>query len=217
MSREKTIRFKGLAMSHPIALIFALIYILQSATIFYLMIDKFENERLIHYQRSKIEEMEEKLKILEIIEDFEVGMAPSQIGNLTNVIYAQGEKYGYDPLLLLALIDVESSFRREVVSHKGAMGLMQLKPSVGSDVANRRGIDWYNKSMLYNPDYNIELGSLYLFELILKFGDVKDAITAYNLGETRLRKMRRTDVEPPQMYLGRVLKKYKELKEKYDV
>ncbi len=143
-------------------------------------------------------------------------MSQSQIGTLTNVIYDQSEKYGYDPLLLLALIEVESSFRREVVSNKGAMGLMQLKPSVGSDVASRRGIDWYNKSMLYSPDYNIELGSLYLFELVLKFGDVKDAITAYNIGETRLRKMQEDETEAPQVYLGRVLKKYQELKDKYD-
>ncbi len=72
MTRSRTIRFRGLAMSHPVALIFALIYIVQSGMIFYLVLDKYEKEKLIHYQRSKIEEMEEKLKILKIIEDFEV-------------------------------------------------------------------------------------------------------------------------------------------------
>ena len=213
---DKKVRIHGLTMSRTVALIFALIYVFQSATIFVLLSEKYENEKLIQYQRSKIEQLEEKLKILEIIEDFQIGMRPSEIGTLANVIYEQSRKYGYDPLLLLALIQVESSFKKEVVSNKGAMGLMQMKPSIGSDVANRRGVDWYNRSMLFEPDYNVELGSLYLFELVLKFGDVKEAITAYNIGETRLRNIRRQDGQPPQQYLSKVLRKYRELKEKYD-
>jgi soluble lytic murein transglycosylase len=213
---DKTVRIHGLTMSRTVAFVFALIYVFQSATIFVLLSEKYENEKLIHYQRSRIEQLEEKLKILDIIEDFQIGMRPSEIGTLANVVYEQSQKYGYDPLLLLALIQVESSFKKEVVSNMGAMGLMQMKPSVGSDVANRRGVDWYNRSMLFEPDYNVELGSLYLFELVLKFGDVKEAITAYNIGETRLRNIRRQDGEPPQQYLGKVLRKYRELKEKYD-
>jgi soluble lytic murein transglycosylase len=213
---DKTVRIPGLTMSRTVALVFALIYVFQSATIFVLLSEKYENEKLIQYQRSRIEELEEKLKILDIIEDFQIGMRPSEIGTLANVIYEQSQKYGYDPLLLLALIQVESSFMKESVSNKGAMGLMQMKPSIGSDVANRRGVDWYNRSMLFEPDYNVELGSLYLFELVLKFGDVKEAITAYNIGETRLRDIRKQDGEPPQQYLSNVLRKYRELKEKYD-
>jgi len=215
-AREKSFRLTGLTMSRPVAFIFALIYVFQSAIIFYLLLDRFENERLIQFQQTKIEQLEEKLKILEIIEDFQVGMRPSEQGQLVNVIYEQSKKYGYDPLLLLALINVESSFKKEAVSNMGAVGLMQMKPSVGSDVANRRGLDWANRSNLYEPDYNVELGSLYLFELILKFGDVKDAITAYNIGETRLRRLQKQDKEPPKVYLRKVLKKYEELKEKYD-
>lgn len=215
-SRDRTVRITGLAMSRTVAFVFALIYVFQSATIFYLLSEKYEHDKLIHYQQSRIEELEEKLKILDIIEDFQIGMRPSEIGGLANVIYNESKKYGYDPLLLLAVIQVESSFKKKEVSNKGAMGLMQLKPSVGSDVANRRDIDWYNRSMLWEPSYNVELGSLYLFELVLKFGDVKQAITAYNIGETRLRKMQRMHKTPPKVYLGKVLKKYRELKEKYD-
>ncbi len=216
-TRGKSVRITGLAMSRTVAFIFALLYVFQSATIVYLIADKYENDKLIQYQRSKIERLEEKMKILDIIEDFQIGMRPSEIGRLANVIYEQSHKYGYDPLLLLALIQVESSFDKEVVSNKGAIGLMQMKPWVGSDIANRRGIDWNNRSMLFEPDYNVELGCLYLFELVLKFGDVKEAITAYNIGETRLRSIRDKDGTPPQVYLGKVLRKYNELKVKYDV
>lgn len=214
--REKMVRITGLAMSRPVAFVFALIYVFQSATIFYLLTEKYENEKLIRYQQSRIEELEEKLKILDIIQDFQIGMRPSEIGKLANVVYSESKKYGYDPLLLLALIQVESSFKKGEVSNKGAMGLMQVKPSIGSYVANRRGINWYNRSMLLEPDYNVELGSLYLFELVLKFGNLKEAITAYNIGPTRLRKLQNDDVSPPKAYLAKVLKEYRVLKEKYD-
>ena len=92
-----------------------------------------------------------------------------------------------------------------------------MKPSVGSAVADRSGIDWYNRSMLFNPEYNVRLGSRYLFELVLKFGDVKAAITAYNIGETRLRNIQRLKKDPPKVYLAKVMKKYRELKDKYDI
>ncbi|MCK4656412.1 MAG: hypothetical protein KAT85_05250, partial [candidate division Zixibacteria bacterium] len=114
-TNDRKVRIPGLTMSRSVAFVFALIYVFQSATIFVLLSDKYENEKLIQYQRSKIEQLEEKLKILEIIEDFQIGMRPSEIGTLANVIYEQSHKYGYDPLLLLALIHVESSFKKEVV------------------------------------------------------------------------------------------------------
>jgi len=214
--RERMVKITGLAMSRPVAFVFALIYVFQSATIFYLLTEKYENEKLIRYQQSRIEELEEKLKILDIIQDFQIGMRPAEIGKLANVVYSESKKYGYDPLLLLALIQVESSFKKGEVSNKGAIGLMQVKPSIGSDVANRRGINWYNRSMLLEPDYNVALGSLYLFELVLKFGDVKEAITAYNIGPTRLRRLQNEDVTPPNAYLAKVLKEYRVLKEQYD-
>jgi soluble lytic murein transglycosylase len=212
----KVTKFSGLAMSRPVAFVFALIYVFQSATIFYLLADKYQRDRLIRYQQSKIEQLEEKLKILDIIEDFQIGMRPSEIGTLANVVYDESKRYGYDPLLLLALIQVESSFIKGQVSHMGAIGLMQLKPSVGSDVANRSGIDWYNRSTLFDPETNIRLGSRYLFELVLRFGDVKDAITAYNIGETRLRRYLKREQSPPNAYFGKVLRRYAELREQYD-
>jgi soluble lytic murein transglycosylase len=217
MMQEKSFRISGLAMSRPVAMIFALIYVFQSATIFYLLTEKYENEKLIRFQQSRIEQLDEKLKILDIIEDFQMGMRPSEVGRLANVVYEESKKYGYDPLLLLALIQVESSFRKGQVSHMGAMGLMQVKPSVGSAVADRSGIDWYNRSMLFEPEYNVRLGSFYLFELVLKFGDLKEAITAYNIGETRLRNILKLKKEPPKVYLAKVMKKYRALKEEYDI
>jgi soluble lytic murein transglycosylase-like protein len=93
---------------------------------------------------------------------------------------------------------------------------MQVKPSVGYDLAKRRGLSWKGELSLFEPAFNIQLGTLYLFELILKFKDVKKALVAYNLGDTALKLRLKSGQRPPTYFLSKVLKKYKELKERYD-
>ncbi len=207
----------GITISLPLSLVFVFIYVLETLTIGYLLHDKFQNEKLLFEQQKMIEELQEKLKILKIIEDFQVGFSEQEMGELTQVIYDESKKYGYDPLLILALILTESSFRRGQESLMGAQGLMQLRPSVGWDVARRRNLEWSGNLSLFEPAFNIKLGTLYLFELIMKFKDVKKAIMAYNLGENALRLRIRSGSKLPTRYLSRVLKNYKSLKEEYDV
>ena len=93
---------------------------------------------------------------------------------------------------------------------------MQVKPSTGYELSRRRGISWKGELSLFEPAFNVQLGTLYLFELILKFKDVKQAIVAYNLGENALRLRLREGRRLPTHYLSKVMKKYEELKEKYD-
>jgi peptidoglycan lytic transglycosylase len=119
-------------------------------------------------------------------------------------------------LFLLAVIKTESSFKKTALSHKGAMGLMQMKPSTGIALAERGGIDWTDKYTLYDPKYNVRLGSLYLLELVAKFKDLKHALVAYNLGETETRRRLRNDRPLPKTYVKRVLTTYNEFKEKYE-
>jgi soluble lytic murein transglycosylase len=178
-------------------------------------VEKFNQENLIKQQEKRIQELEEKLKIFKIIEDFQVGLSTDEVGELTRVITRESEKYNYDPLLIIALIQTESSFKRNQQSHLGAMGLMQLRPFVGYDVAKRKGLTWSGKMSLFDPDFNIQLGSLYLFELILKFQDVRKAIIAYNFGENALRLRMKEGGDLPKIFLSRVVNHYKKLKEKY--
>jgi len=51
----------------------------------------------------------------------------------------------------------------------------------------------------------------------LKFKDVKKALVAYNMGETRLRSLMRKNRPLPKTYLNRVVKYYEMLKENYRV
>jgi soluble lytic murein transglycosylase len=156
--------------------------------------------------------MEEKLKILEIIEDYQIGFNQDEITILSNVIYDESVKFGIDPLLILAVIKTESSFKRHQRSHMGAEGLMQIKPSTGKSVARKWGIDWPQKTGLWNPNLNVKLGTAYLFELILKFKDVREAIIAYNLGETVTREYLYFGAAPPAKYYNKVKQNYLKLR-----
>lgn len=205
----------GIFLSKPVALFFVLIYLVQSGLLVYLIKDKFELEQQISVQQKLINELEERLQIFKAIDDFQIGFDQEEVEKLTNVIYSESVKYHYDPMFILAIIMTESSFRKGQVSHMGASGLMQVMPFVGKDVATRANVDWEGKVTLFEPEANIKLGTLHLFEQILKFGDVKKAIVSYNVGETRLRRMLRSSEPMPQKYLNSVMTNYKMLKETY--
>ena len=63
--------------------------------------------------------------------------------------YAQ--EYQLDPYLVLAVIWAESSFRPEIHSRVGAMGLMQIMPSTGEWIAGKLGIEDFEAEMLLEP------------------------------------------------------------------
>lgn len=216
LSTKKIFRKTGITLSLPVTFILILIWLAQTAGIIYLLYQRGERDKILHQQEQKIKELEEKLKILKIIEDFQVGFKKEEVLDLTQVIFSESKKYGYDPLLILSLILTESSFRKGRESFLGAQGLMQVKPSVGEELAKRRGLQWKGDLSLFEPAFNIQLGTLYLFELILKFKDVKKAIVAYNLGENAYRLRVKSGEKLPTYFLAKVLKQYEELKSKYE-
>lgn len=206
----------GLVLSKPLSIILLLIYLGQSAFTVYVLTDRHKKDLTIQEQLKKISELEEKLKIFKIIEDFQVGFNTEEVGQLTALIHSESQKYGYHPLLLLALIKTESSFRRGLESYQGAQGLLQLRPFVAYDVARRNQLGWHGKEPLSDPEFNIKVGSLYLFELILKFRDVKKAIIAYNQGEGSLRQRLKEGGGLPKVFYRRFVDNYNLLKEEYE-
>ena len=100
-------------------------------------------------------------------------------------IYRECAFYGLDPHLIVSQIYVESSFRSHVVSHKGAIGLMQIMPDTGRYLAKRLGITIYN---LYCPITNVKMGIFYMSLLVNRFGDYETALSAYFWGQTRVAK-----------------------------
>jgi hypothetical protein len=89
------------------------------------------------------------------------------------LISAMSQANGVDPLLVRALIQVESNYKPGAKSSKGAMGLMQLMPQTARE---------YNVRNPYDPKTNVEAGIKKLKSLIDKWG-VELALAAYNAGE----------------------------------
>src|SRR5215212_7272145 len=90
------------------------------------------------------------------------------------IIASMSEAHGVDPMLVRALIQVESNYRPQAKSNKGAMGLMQLMPATARE---------YNVRNPYDPKTNIETGIKHLKTLITRFGNsVELALAAYNAG-----------------------------------
>ena len=86
--------------------------------------------------------------------------------------------------LIFSVINVESHFRENAISSKGAVGLMQILPATAQDIATKLDLKNYN---LKNPQTNIRFGTFYLSELIKNFGDIDAALAAYNAGPTNVR------------------------------
>ena len=91
-----------------------------------------------------------------------------------------------DPRLLLAVARAESHFRPDVVSRRGAVGLMQLTPDTAAWIAGqRRPPAAFVPSELRNPALNLSLGAWYLARLLEDFGGrLPVAVAAYNAGPT---------------------------------
>ncbi|MBT8077268.1 MAG: transglycosylase SLT domain-containing protein, partial [Gammaproteobacteria bacterium] len=77
----------------------------------------------------------------------------------------------------------ESLFMRDVRSHAGAIGLMQLMPETGRETAQEVNLPFSGVATLTNPDSNIRLGTTYLAKMYEKFSDSHVLATAaYNAG-----------------------------------
>ena len=72
-----------------------------------------------------------KDRIAQQILRYKTGLETNHINNLSELIVHESKKYGYDPLLLTAVIITESSFNNWARSNRGAVGLMQIRLATG--------------------------------------------------------------------------------------
>ena len=97
------------------------------------------------------------------------------------------KKYEMDPLFVAAMILEESRFGAELVSWAGAIGLMQIMPKTGRELARQIKIPRFEKKMLFNPSVNIEMGTKYMKYLMGRFqGSHELVVGAYNGGPGRM-------------------------------
>ncbi|BDG08053.1 lytic transglycosylase domain-containing protein [Anaeromyxobacter paludicola] len=108
----------------------------------------------------------------------------SDRSHLAQVIVDEAKLAELDPLMVLAIIAVESGFNSDATSERGALGLMQLKPETFAHEAERSGLDEDPN----DPDSNIRAGVRYYRRLFRAFNRSHElALMAYNAGPARIR------------------------------
>lgn len=114
-----------------------------------------------------------------------------------DAVAAAAERHGLDPKLLHALVVVESAYRPDAVSRVGAGGLTQLMPGTAAELGVRDRFD---------PLENLFGGADYLARQLVRFGDLRLALAAYNAGPGRVAQLGRVpDIRETQAYVTAVV------------
>lgn len=139
-----------------------------------------------------------------------------------DVVRERAQHYGFPPSLVWALMREESTFRAEVVSPVGAIGLLQIMPYTGEEIANRLGVEDFEADQLYQPETNIQFSTWYINGLLGRWGGNEAlAIASYNGGPHAVARWMKegSDLEPDEFieeigytetrrYVKRVLRSY---------
>jgi soluble lytic murein transglycosylase-like protein len=147
-------------------------------------------------------------KVRSALELREVQIKEDSVASLARSIARESERHSLDPLLVLAVIEVESRFDHKAVSSQGAQGLMQIQPAVVTALAEEGKIPPPAKNRKLNlkdPAVNVRVGASYLAYLKEMFGDLKVALTAYNSGPTWVSKKIAAKQALPLGYATKVL------------
>jgi Transglycosylase SLT domain len=132
----------------------------------------------------------------------EVEPTASAGGDVKALAIEVAQRHGLEPALVLAVVGVESAFRSDAVSPKGAQGLMQLMPATAASLGVSDPLD---------PAANLDGGTRHLGSLIERYhGDLVKALAAYNAGAAAVD--RHGGVPPfaeTRTYVGKVLDRYR--------
>jgi soluble lytic murein transglycosylase-like protein len=129
---------------------------------------------------------------------------------IAGVIHQESQRYGYDPLFVLAMVQVESGCSPTARGPRGAVGLIQVQPATARAVAEEVGLSWLGAHTLAVPALNVRLGLRYLTQLEKRFHDPRVAVAAYNLGPKRVARMSRRAARGTT-YVRKVLAQYEDL------
>lgn len=127
----------------------------------------------------KVDLNDHKSKNYELLE-FKVNAFSTRYALFSRIldsVYYRSREYGFEPNLILGIVQVESDFNPTAVSYKGAYGLMQVNLPVWR---NELAIEEKN---IFDVDYNIDLG-LRILKMYFEEsrGNMKLALHLYNNG-----------------------------------
>ena len=108
------------------------------------------------------------------------------------LVTREASERNIDPLFLAALIRQESAFTPAIYSPAGAIGLMQVMPATGRDLARSQGMRGFTAKSLETAEINLHLGTRFWLDMERRYSDGKLplVLSAYNAGPTRARRWR---------------------------
>lgn len=139
-------------------------------------------------------------------------------------------QYGFDPLVLLALIRHESLFDTHATAAAGEKGLTQVIPPTGDYIAEQLNWPDYQHRDLFRPYAGVAFGAYYLAEQLERFeGNTYAALAGYNAGPGRAigwldisggdpdRFMAAISISSTQLYVQRIYSHYNVYRALYGV
>ena len=116
-----------------------------------------------------------------------------------------------DPHLVVSVIRQESFFKKNAVSHAGAIGLMQIMPTTGKNIASEIGLKPFARHQLFDPHISIRMGSYFLSNQVKAFTQPDSAkafelgLAAYNAGPHKARQwIERFSFDDPDTFVERI-------------
>lgn len=124
----------------------------------------------------------------------------------TEDLKAQAEAAGVDRAVIAALIRQESIWNPAAKSRAGALGLMQVMPATGKEIARALKLPQWTTEALLDPSINIRVGTYHLAAILRRFeGDLSRTLAAYNAGASRVPGWNgRIDPQDPELFIERI-------------
>ena len=194
-----------------------------------------QNNKQKLYSKRKDIQMKKTIPLLIII--FLIGIIVLNWNDILKSIYKTNYKeyvekyskqYNVDPLLAYAIIKAESNFKRNIKSKSGAIGLMQLMEETAIEEAGEFGEEVVVTEKLYNPEFNIKIGTKYYAKLYKKYNNELLALAAYNAGMGKVDKwikdgiikedgsdIENIPIKETNNYVRKIMRNYKIYKDLY--
>jgi soluble lytic murein transglycosylase len=161
-------------------------------------------------------EPKELVQIYSIVKSNRPSIADKEAWRVSSAILDESAKRDLDPMLVLAVIKVESGFHNQALSPVGARGIMQIMPETGKYLSEELfRVDGFQPRdfrphHLEDPALNIKLGVYYLDALKKQFRNLSLALLAYNLGPSEMQNRLENNIHYSDEYASVVLTAYRE-------
>jgi soluble lytic murein transglycosylase len=152
-------------------------------------------------------------KTVTFLKERKPGVPDDRIKVIANSVYEESRRYDLDYRLILAIMKVESNFRNEAVSRRGARGLMQINPASARIIARESGVEVKGAKCLHEPEKNIKIGVSYLSKLRGMFDNMVSALHAYNAGPGKVKKPAGEEKAKTTSFTRKVMSEYRQISE----